>query len=353
MPHTPEPNATEQFYALQGQLRDYAQTIDLFDQDDFDVLVIPSLSLDQDQLSKIPGFCHYEERLLFSLIRLRNPLTRLIYVTAQPIAPLIVDYYLQFLAGIPFSHARDRLLLFSVQDTSLKSLSQKLLERPRLLERIRQALRPNRSYMVCYNSTPLEQALSLRLGIPLLACPPDLLHWGSKSGSREIFAQTQIQHPDGSKRVWNEADLCAAIAQLWQRNPDLKQVVIKLNDGFSGEGNALLDLRSLGQLAPDARHAALPKALKTLRPQGEGMSADAFLQRIPDLGVLAEVFVEGEEKRSPSFQGYIMPNGEVKILSTHDQILGGPDGQIYLGCRFPADAAYRLAIQAAGVKVGQ
>ena len=34
------------------------------------------------------------------------------------------------------------------------------------------------------------------------------------------------------------------------------------------------------------------------------------------------------------------PLGEVELLSTHDQLLGGPSGQSYLGCRFPADFAY-------------
>ena len=52
-------------------------------------------------------------------------------------------------------------------------------------------------------------------------------------------------------------------------------------------------------------------------------------------------------------QGRIAPNGEVEILSTHDQILGGPDGQVYLGCRFPADESYRLKLQKLGLQVGQ
>jgi hypothetical protein len=31
----------------------------------------------------------------------------------------------------------------------------------------------------------------------------------------------------------------------------------------------------------------------------------------------------------------VTPTGEVEIVSTHDQLLGGPSGQSYLGCRFP------------------
>ncbi len=348
----------EQFRYLQRQLRDRWYSIDLFDQDDHDILVVPSVSLDQRELAKIDGFLHYEERLLFSLIRLRNPRTRVIYVTAQPLSPTVIDYYLQLLPGIPFSHARDRLLLMTTYDSSLKPLSQKILERPRLMERIRKALRPQKSYLVCYNSTDLERQLSVQLDIPLLAPDPDLLYWGTKSGSREIFKISGVPCPDGSETVWNANDLAIAAAELWERQPSLKRIVIKLNEGFSGEGNAILDLKPILSVAPGEvshpeRVKVLSDRLEYLRFQGKNETWANFSSRIPELGAIVEAFIEGEEKRSPSVQGYITPTGEVKILSTHDQILGGPDGQIYLGCRFPADANYRLRLQNLGLRIGQ
>lgn len=344
-----------QLRKLQNRLRGHAATIDLFDRDDYDILVVPSLSIDQRQLGKIPGFLHYEERLLFSLIRLRNPHVRLIYVTAQPLSPAIIDYYLQLLPGIPFSHARTRLLLLSTYDSSLKPLSQKILERPRLIGRIRKAMRLDRSYMVCFNSSLLEQELSLKLGIPLLASCPDLLYWGSKSGSREIFRDAGVSHPDGCLSVENEEALLTKAAELWQRKPDLKRMVIKLNEGFSGEGNALLDLTPIADNSPlktslDSAREALRDRLPYLRFQATDETWETFSLRLPELGAIVEEFIEGEEKRSPSFQGYITPSGNVEILSTHDQIL---DEQIYLGCRFPADAIYRVQLQELGVKIGK
>jgi hypothetical protein len=39
--------------------------------------------------------------------------------------------------------------------------------------------------------------------------------------------------------------------------------------------------------------------------------------------------------------------------STHDQILGGPSGQVYQGCSFPAHEDYRMAIQYRSVLIGQ
>ena len=69
-------------------------------------VVVPSLTLDQDELRKLDGATFYEERLLFLLIRLRNPRAHVVYVTSQPVHPLILDYYLHLLAGVPASHAR-------------------------------------------------------------------------------------------------------------------------------------------------------------------------------------------------------------------------------------------------------
>jgi hypothetical protein len=349
---------TDKFRHLQLTLGERWKTVEMFDNSDADILIIPSLSIDQRELRKIEGCDHYEERLLFSLIRLQNPRNRLIYVTSLPLHPSIIDYYLQLLPGIPFSHARNRLLLLSTYDASLKPLTQKILERPRLMERIRQALRLDKSFMVCYNATELEAELSLKLGLPLYAAAPDLQIWGTKSGSRQIFAESGVPHPDGSARVWSELDLAEAAADLWERQPTIKRMVVKLNEGISGEGNALLDLRPISNLAPpDGSHgervAAMKERFESMRFQAKEEHWENFSGRITELGAIVEAFIEGDIKRSPSVQGRITPSGDVEILSTHDQILGGPDGQIYLGCRFPADESYRLQLQQLGLKIGR
>ncbi len=59
------------------------------------------------------------------------------------------------------------------------------------------------------------------------------------------------------------------------------------------------------------------------------------------MGGVVEAFVDGPDKRSPSVQCRINPIGEVEVISTHDQSLGGPNGQVFLGASFPADREYR------------
>src|SRR5918998_3705329 len=70
------------------------------------VVVVPSLTLDSEELAKIPGAHYYEERLLCMLMLLRLPRTNVVFVTSQHIPAAIVDYYLHLLPGVPLRHAR-------------------------------------------------------------------------------------------------------------------------------------------------------------------------------------------------------------------------------------------------------
>jgi hypothetical protein len=72
-----------------------------------------------------------------------------------------------------------------------------------------------------------------------------------------------------------------------------------------------------------------------------------------EMGGVVEVFVEGAEKRSPSVQNRVNAAGAAMAISTHDQVLGGPSGQVFLGATFPADDAYRLDVQRAGLRIAE
>ncbi len=104
------------------------------------VVILPSLTLDKELLSKLRGHIHYEERMLCLLLLLRMPRTRLIYLSSIPIDDEIISYYLHLLQGVTGRHARQRLTLLSCHDASSKPLTQKILERPRLIQRIKAAI---------------------------------------------------------------------------------------------------------------------------------------------------------------------------------------------------------------------
>ena len=195
----PEPGSAEElgrFAALQAKLGPLAQRVISDPRASQTVVVVPSLTLDIEELAKIPGAHHYEERMLCMLMLLRLPRTHVVYVTSQHIATAIVDYYLHLLPGIPLRHARSRLTLLSCHDSSDVPLTQKILDRPRLVERIRSAIADTEAaHMTCFNSTALERSLAVRLGIPLYGNDPQLNYLGTKSGSREAFREAGVQLP--------------------------------------------------------------------------------------------------------------------------------------------------------------
>lgn len=359
MPHSlPAPGSPAEraaFARLQATLADRFQAFRQDTNAPYTTVVVPSQSVDPLELAKIAGVAHYEERSLFNLMLLRFPRLRLVYVTSKRIDPDIVDYYLHQMRGVPTSHARRRLVLLDADDASPRALSEKILERPRLLGRIRDAVPDaERAHLVVFNSTPLERTLAVGLGLPLFGCDPDLVHWGSKTGSRRAFRQAGLRFADGEEGLRDSEELVAALADLWARQPDLRRAVVKLNEGFSGEGNAILDLDALGPPADSAldRQAQIRAGLPHLRFEAPGLEWPDYSKQFDRMGGVCEAWIEGIRKTSPSAQVRINPLGEVQAVSTHDQVLGGPSGQVFLGACFPADERYRIAVQEQARQVG-
>ena len=88
--------------------------------------------------------------------------------------------------------------------------------------------------------TGMERTLSVQLGIPLYANDPKLNNLGTKSGCREIFSKCREFYFQMDLNVFmKKTILQKALSALLNRHPNAKRAVVKLNDGFSGEGNAL------------------------------------------------------------------------------------------------------------------
>jgi len=341
--------AAARFDQLQKKLIPLWELIESFNQHEQTIVVVPSMSVDVAVTGlEAQG---YEERFLFLLLLLAQPRARMIYVTSQAIHPSVIEYYLDLLSGVIPSHALRRLTLLSPYDDSAGPLSLKLLERPRLLERIEAGIQDKeRAHLVCYNTTFLERNLALRLGIPLYGADPRHLPFGTKSGCRRLFARAGISYPLGSDNLTSIDGVVSALVQMRAQRPSMKQAIVKLNEGVSGEGNATVDLSDLDELDD----SAILDRVRAMRFELGKVSFDDYAAKFRARGGIVEerVGVGAKEVRSPSVQLRITPLGKVELLSTHDQMLGGPSGQRYLGCIFPADPAYATAITRDAAKVG-
>src|SRR5436190_3819794 len=349
-------DSQDEFDQLQKKLVPLWKSIERLNQDPQTIVVVPSMSI--DAIGSGAVMQAYEERFLFLLLLLRQPRARLIYVTSQTILPNIIDYYLDLLPGVIPSHARPRLFLIAPLDGSARPLSDKLLDRPRLIERIRSLIMdPDRAHLVPFNTTNREKELALRLGIPMYGADPKFFSLGTKSGCRQIFMEENVPHPLGCENIGSEEELIDSIAEMRTQKPSIKQVLVKLNEGVSGEGNAIVDVKGLPSVAgggdPGKQRALLEERLRAIQFESEGVTYDSYMKNLEERKAVVEERIMGEEFRSPSVQLRITPLGAVDLLSTHDQLLGGPSGQSYLGCVFPADTGYAAIITREAGKVGR
>jgi hypothetical protein len=343
----PEEELQARYEELQRKLVPWPVIEEEFTDEPYGIVVVPSLSgidLPLDSTKRQA----YEERYLFLLFLLRQPRAKLVYVTSEPIQPSVIDYYLGLLPGVVAAHARRRLHLVSPHDGGPPPLSAKLLERPRRLDEIRSlAGDPDRAHLVPYSTTRLERDLALRLGIPMYGADPKFTALGTKSGARALFAEAGVPHPEGRENLRSVGDVVDALLELVAARPGIESVVLKHDEGVSGLGNAVLDVRG-----PGASRAQVAERLSDLRPEDSHASAEQFLERLVAGGIIEELIV-GTEIRSPSVQMRATPLGTVEQLSTHDQLLGGASGQLFLGSLFPASDAYARQIADEALKIGE
>ncbi len=306
------------------------------------IVVIPSISFDESELRKIVGITHYEERMLFALLWLRNPVLRIVFVTSEPVDETIVNYYLSWLDD-PGS-ARERLRLIHLDDPRPCALSAKLLEHDTVLDTLKNTVETrDDAYILTFNVSAWERTIAERLQMPLYGPTPEAVALGSKSGSRRVARVAGVPLLPGREDLFSVTELEEAINQLRTETPGLETVVLKLNNGFSGQGNAVIELNELRSPLTDS--ATVFCASDETWP--------TYSSKIAAEGAIVEQLARDDQLISPSVQLRVLPGGDVEIVSTHDQILGGPDDQVYLGCRFPARPEYRRAIMEHGRSVAK
>ena len=340
------------FDQLQKTMAAQWRLVSAFNHEPHSVVVVPSISLPVAIPETI--LRAYEERMLFLLLLLRQARTRVIYVTSQPVLPEIVDYYLSLLPGIIPSQARKRLFMTPVLDGTARPLAEKLLARPRVLERIRSLIPdPATCHLIPFVTTELEQELAVRLGIPMFAADPRHFAFGTKSGGRRLFAEEGVPHPAGFEDLRTLDDLTTAVERLRIARPSLAAAVVKLNESVSGMGNATVDLREAPAPGAPGERDEIRRRLLAMRLESEGDGVETYLERFAEQGGIVEERLAGGAFASPSVQLRVTPLGDVQLLSTHDQLLGGASSQSYLGCIFPALPEYAAAISEMAARIGR
>jgi len=344
-----DPRDQAAYNALQAKLLPLWSSIDHLNNDEQTIVVVPSADVDVELTpSQLQA---YEERFLFLLFLLRQPRARMVFVTGQRIADEIVDYYLDLLPGVIQSNARKRLFFVSPMEARFRPLSRKLLDRPQIIQEISDLIPDKeRAHLVPFMTTWDDRELAMRLGIPMYGADPVHVSYGTKSSGRALFAEAGIRHPRGAEMLHTKEEVAGAVQGLVANVEGLGAVVIKLNEGVSGFGNAQLDLH---RVSPGNSLAEIEDMLSDLPVDSQIGGVASYFSLLGREGGIVEEMIEGDSIRSPSVQLRITPLGDVELLSTHDQILGGPSGQIFTGSRFPAHSGYAVQISESARRVGE
>jgi hypothetical protein len=182
---------------------------------------------------------------------------------------------------------------------------------------------------------------------------PRLAPLGSKSGCRRLFAEAGVPHPLGVENLHTLDQMADAVIGMRAERPTMDSVIVKLNEGVSGSGNAFVPLSGLPAPGSGDERAAVLDRLRHMELESQVTPIDVYLAKFQEGAGIVEERIVGTEIESPSVQLRVLPDGSVQLLSTHDQLLGGASGQSYLGCVFPASAAYARIITQHAETIGK
>jgi hypothetical protein len=304
------------------------------------LVALPSYSVGETLLAhygaRMPALEHRYLAAIFLLHRIRN--CDMIYVSTVPPGAEVLEYYLSLLPAADRECVRTRFHHVAVLDHSAHSVAQKLLARPELVAAIRERIGNRPGFLEPWNVTEHEAALALALGIPINGSRPELWPLGFKSVGRKLFRACGVPVAAGREDIRSLEEAATAILQMHEDDPDLRGVILKHDDSGAGDGNMVVGLADLGDDA-------------ALRCRLAGLPA-WYVDDLAKGGVVEEL-VSGDRFASPSVQVDIRPGGEVQVLATHEQILGGVSGQVYMGCRFPGNPAYAPVLAEHGERVGE
>ena len=309
------------------------------------LIALPSYSVSESLLShygdRIPSL---EHRYLNAIvIPARIETCEMLYISTRAPLPEVLDYYLALVPPERRDHLRQRIWVLEVPDDGTpRSVAGRLADRPDLIARIRERIAGRPVLIEPWNVTENEVNLALALDVPINGTRPELRPLAFKSAGRRLFAEAGVPAPLGREDVRTTDDVVNAVRWIARQRPLLGGVVVKHDDSGAGDGNVVLDLRRM-------HHADDPEAW--LREQVEALP-EWYRSDLLRGGVVEER-IAGERFSSPSAQVDIRPDGEVRVLATHEQVLGGEGGQVYLGCKFPADPSYAPQLAEHAARIGE